>query len=683
MVCFVMAAVLSWPLFFLPSVPSAEIVVDLRQPKEGRVGVEMIFHGLVDEEFFLDPVGKEPGYTFSDLTLKDGQGKAVAFTKTWRRHHHHYNVQNGPYEKLVLRYTVTPGGNGRHGKQGALTGDFALLDGRIFMLPEGGMDLARVRIRFIMPQGWTAHMPFSTTEGGFVIDDTPALRAAKALVATGFSAGRMAVVARKIGETELRVVSLSAWPAEARKQLVDRTQRLYEYFHKVHAFDPGGIYQVSWVPRVDDQRVFGGSFSNGVGLDRPEQEMTTRAWELVAHRLAHALNKYVPTGLLIRHPRDHWLIEGWASFNEEVATRSLGLVEPGHDRWNFLYSRYLEIIQEYPERDVPLAQEPFVSEEIKDFLHYVKGPLVAKLLDAWLQKHSGKSLEAFMAAMWPKYGGFRSVLPVRTELEGFAGVPLDDFWALFVDGVGAVTPVWPAPALPRSPKAAPPARAAQVGDVPISGDYLYYLAARGGFVRFSDVRSFVVASANHRLALKAKDAAWVPDEIRAGWFLQRPESAFAIARMERQLIRRLGGSAIKGTLPMFKLNTDSVDGRNFAKLLALEGAYDRSLGAPSGAVRITIFPGGGKGGTPGGGLVVGRDQGVTVKIRWLQTPLQATCQLLAGKRVLATERRKLGPDNKHCRFKFRPEDRLGALGVLRFRIQLDEAQAIERAFWQR
>ena len=49
-----------------------------------------------------------------------------------------------------------------------------------------------------------------------------------------------------------------------------------------------------------------------------------RAWQLLAHRLGHSINKYPPNGMSIRDRDDKWFKEGFASYIEVIATAATG-----------------------------------------------------------------------------------------------------------------------------------------------------------------------------------------------------------------------------------------------------------------------------------------------------------------------------------------------------------------------
>jgi len=413
------------------SASEVKVNIDAREPGSGEITVHMQIRGIKGKAVFRGQ-GVEPEYTYRDVRILDGAGRPVDH----RQRGDLWLLNQAAPPLLQLEYKVRPGGHGRHGQQGWIDEHFASFDGRVFILPTDTA-ITKAQIHFQVPDGWSIAAPFDPVSEGFAVPDRGSMT--QDLQKTCVALGPFEKHSKAFGTTSVDVFSYRSWPPAHKAALADKTWRLYEYFYQRFGFAPGRHYTVVWLPKAEGRKVFGGAWSNGMCFDAPRN--TPRTWQVFTHRLAHALNRDVPHGLLILGPDDHWLDEAWATYLEMEATAATGVIS-GTSGWSNLYRRYLDYRFNYPSKDLPLAQESVAASGIVEYLHYVKAPLVLRML-AWQLHQQGRSFDSFMQNMWPRYRGRAVPFPFRVELERYTGRSWAEFWQHQIHGRGAIVPVWP------------------------------------------------------------------------------------------------------------------------------------------------------------------------------------------------------------------------------------------------
>jgi hypothetical protein len=660
---------------------AAEIVVDLTGVRGGWVPVEVTAYGGHPTHFTFRTDWSDL-YALRELRFRDGAGRSLEHREERGR----YRVERGENETVIASYLVEPGGLGRHGKQGVIAADHATFDGRLFLLPEGAVPLGSARVRFLVPEGWSVAGPFREEEGWYYVDAFEPQLTAIVLGSSCVGLGLLEQTTRRMGTMEVRVASYAGWEAAHRKALADKTLRLVQYFHERLGFDLGAPYSVVWVPKQGGRRVIGGSFSNGTCFEHPQDR--ERNWELLAHRLAHAMNKYQPSGMRIRDEQDRWFEEGWASYMEARATREVGLVNDDA-RWESLLSRYRRTRQFFPERDLPLAREGQSRDESREYLHYVKAPLALKMLEVLVASRSGRTLEQFMAAMWQRYGRFAKPFPFREELEKFTGAAYDEFWSVMVARRGWVVPTWPSYLTATRLRMARQPAAATVDEEPLQGGYLHHLASSGDFRTFDELARFVAGEGGRRRLLDQRGIELYPAEIRRQLGALEPADRYALARLEAAFpLERTGGAARQSrgaddrAQATLEPNRETRDGRILAELLTLEreaGAAGRRGERPRISVQIENpwQPGNWR-------AVLGCDDRQPIRVEvsrrgGLEAPTVAL--LSDGREVVVKpiERER----SSVARTIFSPQERPSGDRVVLLRLDVEAGPPVLRAFWQR
>jgi len=424
-------AALAWLAVDAAQAASLDIEIDARKPASGELAISLEFRDLSTPVYF-HTVGRPPEYDFSNVRITDGEGREIRA----RERDHTWLLLDKPPARILVRYTVRPGGLGRHGHQGNVDARFAGFDGRGMILPL--QPVSRARMRFHLPAAWSAALPFPREGDWYVVPDRGVLN--KDLRKSCVVLGPMTAESRRIGTTDVSVHSYAMWDAKYRRLITDKTFRMYEYFHRTYGFNAGPAYVFAWTPNaVDNGRVMSGVWSNGMCVEMPDEK--PRNWELVAHRIAHAVNRDPPAGLITVGRDDRWFDEAWATYQEFEAPAGAGITGAEPD-WNRLYARYLAKRRQFPQNDLPIADEGGASASAVEYLHYTKAPAILMMLDAHIRKHSGKDIRGFMQSVWPRYRGGVAPFPFRRELEQYTGLSLDTFWNIQVHGRGAVVPVW-------------------------------------------------------------------------------------------------------------------------------------------------------------------------------------------------------------------------------------------------
>jgi len=649
---------------------AVEIVVDLVGAHDGRVPVEIRAMDGNPTHFAVQSAWTG-GYQFHDVRFTDASGNLLQHKEEAGR----YRVPRTEQKIVVASYEAEPGGAGRHGKQGVVDADHAIFDGRLFLLPQGAVPVGSARIRFVTPAGWSVASPYREDGSWHYVDAFDPELTSKVLGASCMGVGTFDRSVRRVGEMEVRVASYAPWDAAHRRRLEQKTFSMLEYFHDTLGFDLKAPYSVVWVPKQQRRRVFGGSFSNGTCFEHPTDSQ--RNWELLGHRIAHAMNEYRPSGMQVRDEQDSWFTEGWASYMEVAATEALGLAEPG-SRWDTLHASYRRARERTPERDVALGRERSVRDQTREYLHYVKAPLALKMLESWMIARSDRNLEQFMAAMWASYGWFRKPFPFKTELEAFTGASFDDFWSTMVDRRGFVVPVWSEYLTPeRRDRMSRPA-AVRVGGDPVQGDYLFHLAWSGEFKSFAAIRDHLAREVTRRRELAAAGVQIVPDEIRDHVFALDALDRHALVRLERAY--PLLDGADNADPPTVVPNPDQEDGRIFADLLGLER---ERLAAPR-AARIYLRTVESKSARANPARLAFSDT-TSVQIAVAGPPELEPAEVLvvSDGRVASRTALAVGTGSQY-QASVEPADRPSGSRVITLRVETgNSAAAVSRDYWQR
>lgn len=668
----------------------AEFVLDVTDPTSGWIGVTARYDGVpYGPKAVFRKVSQGEEHTFRAVRFEDGEGRSVPHV----RDGNYWRVESPP-PTLVMTYEVRPGGIGRHGHQGYVANDWASFDGRVLLLPRGGHGIGDLRVRYRVPDTWGVHTPFRAEEGGWwSVGATGPGLAMETLQTSCVALGVFEQQTLQLGETELRVVAHDSFDPVWRGDVVQKTFQLAEWYHQELAWDLRHPFLLAWLPKPSDHGVFGGAWSTGACYEHPVE--TPRNWELLGHRFAHPVNKYNPTGMKLADDRDRWFMEGWASYIEIVGASAIGLGRPDEQGFTPMWRRYNQQRLHHVGLDGPLADEPDAQGEATEFLHYLKGPLVVKLLADHLDQTSpGKSLEAFHAEMYGKYGRLQSPFSLREELEAYSGADLSGFWAQHVDQTGVIVPTWSGYAENREGAAAAAQRApmAAVGALRVQDDVLFFLAWSGQFESYAGIESFLQDAASARATLEARGVRLWPSWMYEVEFGLEPGVRLAIWQAEQVHVRRevgtggaSGGCAVQESVaaPAFTLNPSHPAASIWSDLRATDDAYRArrmNVGLESFALSSPIKR---NRGPRAERLALLDHETVAMVTRWLSPPPYVGFRVVGEAGPGDSRRNPVEPTWSRTWLELKPEERSSGEILLRLQLEHGDQVMVERAFWQR
>ncbi len=528
-------------------VPTVHYAIDVRERASGTVAITARWSGSEAPEAWTGGGG---GVAIEDVAVElDGRPLPVVREgSTWR--------VAAPADGMTWTWRVRPGGPGRHGAQGWADDEQASVDGRALLMPRADFD---ARLTFQRGADDVVATPF-VEDGDELRVAGPAWAQRELLKTACWVAGDIEVVTTTIGRTTLRSAVPRSWDATRRRETHERTATLTRWFAEHASFEADGPFLSAWLD--GSEPIFAGAGAQGA-CTRPVG--VERGWELLGHRHAHPMNKYAPWAAQPDDARDAWFTEGWASWVEHRAVESLGWAALGSGR-NGWYERYIRERWLDPNLDLALADDGRGNEAQREFLHYVKGPLVVDLLAEELAG-DGLDLDAFVAEQIRNHRGGRYDL--RAALAAWSGRDRADFFRKYVDDVGWVPPPGP----PRPDDDAPVAAGAFDGEA-VPARHLFTLGWSGRFDRWGDVWTFVRNGRAMRQAdVRAGRALWDAEHLAV---LDRLDSRVGadFAFHEAEVIRATpsGGCGGAAPPPGRWANAETPDGRTFARVLSEEVA---------------------------------------------------------------------------------------------------------------
>lgn len=363
----------------------------------------------------------------------------------------------GVADEITVSWRARQGGLGRHGHEGYLGSQFGLVDGNAFLVPalelerelagwRGESRVRRVRVRVLAPAGWKTASTMSGAADALdpAIDGRfPLAHLANANIAVG----PLVLTERRIGAVRVRVVAFAGWPEAKRTRAALAVFRIYGVFDRETPCRGLPAYTVLLLPLADDGRAVAGKFwAAGQAFSPDVYGRSRRGYELIAHRIAHTVNREPLCGLNIAARDERWFVEGWASWVEVTHGIAAGVIAD-EQRLVELGSAYRAVALglDPAVRDLPLIRESSSAGENPQtlYLHYTKAPVVVAALDHQLRRLSGgtKTINGFAAALHARFGGRPDAVPLRAELAAYAGVNVDAFFSRYVHRSGVIYPL--------------------------------------------------------------------------------------------------------------------------------------------------------------------------------------------------------------------------------------------------
>lgn len=586
-----------------PAPPNVSLHVDLDVAPEG-IGVTMRVGGAWGGPLRMSRIAPLTEISITGLSV-EVDGRAVDADWNGDR------VDLPAGSTAVVRYVAVPGGLGRHGHQGVLAPDHATFDGRVVLRSDA--DVWPITIRYGVPDGWAVATPHRRDGERWVVDEVPRWAAVEALHTACVAVGNLVVDARSVGATPVAVWTWGGFDAAHRKTLVDGTHAMAQWFHTTVGFDTGVPFLLAWVPRPQDAGVFGGAWATGACYEGTGE---LREWQLLGHRFAHPMNKYPPAGVMPRDRRDHWFVEGFASWVEIRSTEAVGLDRTGA-AWSELYRKYISTRWRRPGVDAALAREPWQVGEDGEFLHYVKGPLVVREIDQVLAQH-GVSLTD-VVRRWTQSGG-------RYDLRGDLVAVVPEVATVFerlVDVPGFLAPA--DLAMPGEPGEA----AALLDGEPLGVNEVVALLASGDVERFAQVLPRLSQDEAIRRSLeRAGGEVLTLSQLRS----VDPRISVDVRRMHREIPVAAPSGGCVSTRPPLAVPSDTATGLAFAAARTLEARLGPDAPDVAG-VRLTAGDGNAEGRPDV--LATWRRTGLRVEVQFSSPPPELWFELLDGDRVVA------------------------------------------------
>jgi hypothetical protein len=438
--------------------------VDATTPEKGKLYIQLKMTNFPEGRWVMYQPAKNSVVAIKNFKAMTVDGEEIKL-ETEEDDKPLRTIINEKKQDIHITYTAEPGGRVKHGSQGLLNGEFGLFTGEVFMHfygeirqekrdYQGISNIRKVRIKIDTPEGWDVYSSMKKTDEGL----DPSLNGKWTFLALRYSntaIGKFDTYEKQFGDTMHRVYLYSGWGKEQNDIIADYSFRIYNEFHKQAPFNGQPRYTTIFVPKNNTKsgvrRIMGQIWSTGQAYSYDSYSMydgvRRRVWELYAHRISHAINRYEVKGFHTPDKFERWLDEGWASWVEITHPMNAGVVK-NDKRFDRLWQWYSRVFHEIDTRspDVPIYQEKGQdNHNIIRYLHYFKGPLLANFLDYEMRRLSGgeKDLNDFISYIYPKYNGHRKSVPLLKEINNYMGeISMDYFFDEYVKKTGYLYPLY-------------------------------------------------------------------------------------------------------------------------------------------------------------------------------------------------------------------------------------------------
>ena len=351
-------------------------------------------------------------------------------------------------DQLDLSYTLRFGLKGRHGQQGRVAADWALLQTRLLLwapAPPWAIGDVQVRVVDLQP-GHQTLIPWPDAGEGWHRAEVEGAPLTDVLLKSAIAVGEFEMHSIRLGDSDVEIATHASFTAEDRDLTRARAAAVLADMHALLGFELRTRYLHVFVPSSPEApKVFGSSWTLGHCYEMVPRHL--RQWQLFAHRVAHVFNRDRPYGLRFARAEDQWLKEALATWMETSVTRASG-VAASDGAFGGLFHGYWRRRADDPERwDWPPALDADVADhEVIEWLHYTKYPLVLTQLHAELVAAGVTGgVRALFVRLFKTYGGHAAPVPsVRAEAEALCGCDLDRFFRRYVHGRWPVLPLWDA-----------------------------------------------------------------------------------------------------------------------------------------------------------------------------------------------------------------------------------------------
>lgn len=292
-----------------------------------------------------------------------------------------------------IKYHVNLGEEGKHGAQGMVSEEFCAFDGlHTLLLPEeayiDGVSndeilMKQLSIHLEGKEGWMEVNPFGTKKDVTWSDIYDVMNDC-------FAMGKF-----EKHEISLEQGNVSVYRPQQETWVQDDLYKesmtsLFTYYSNL--FEIKKDYHVIFLP--NKKQVIGGAGRHSVGASFDPKN--ARDWELLSHRMFHAFLDSSLQGQTIHKEPQLWLVEGLATYYENVALQNLPESMRTAYRWKDdlqfakLYDQYLYMRWKEPllYQIAPMDEAQLKSQAQVEFLHYIQAPLLVKKIESITGKDS-------------------------------------------------------------------------------------------------------------------------------------------------------------------------------------------------------------------------------------------------------------------------------------------------------
>lgn len=554
---------------------SVDIHFDARKPRSRTYQVRQEWHGARSPLRF-----KRHGddtYVIDNVRLQvDGVDRKI------KRDGRVFTPQPPVDGVAVLTYSVRPGGESGLGHQGWLDEEFGVFDGRALLMPLTRQPIARARIGFALPEGWSAATSLLDDGDGWYRypDELPPAALTERLRRDCHGVGVFDARTEMVRGVPVRSYVHTSLKEGFTSYLHDSTLAMAGWYDtQVGLATPFPRAFVRTPAR--GKRVFGGFSPGGACFEGRAPDKSIRNAQLLARRMADPLSAGIGS-LRPATAADRWFVAGLRHYFDLVATESSGALERGLLGPELWMEHQAQTAERPKWSTVPLGDELRLDSPTGEHIRTVRGPLALHVLSSLIRQRTDTTLEAFVAHLMASQPG---TVHVQADLERFTGASFDDFFRAYVDEGLPMAPMVPGLITDWARDRSTRPMVATTASYPVPVDYLVHLARSGEFDRYEQLLEHVGREGPRRKALADRGVRLLAGEALATLGGIDPRTRVDLVQAESQWPGRDAT-----TRPSQLALTDHPAAEQLRQLVDAEAAYDASL-KRSGVERIGVRPG--------------------------------------------------------------------------------------------
>ncbi len=530
--------------------PSVEYRVSVPRESPGTLRVEIDLRGVPRDSLALRGFAAREVLRVSNLEATGPDGAALAVEagqETVSINSRSVDLPRftlrGPLPaSLTVRYTTSPGnreGDNHMGFTGRCHGhvgdDFGFVTGRmLFLLPEPAEKVERIAVRFALPGGWMAAVPWKR-DGEVWRPGVDGRLAAEHLVASAIGLGRFRERSFEAGATRYRLAFESGIAARDEQEAAARLEAVARHLRGLFGHDLGPEYLIVIVPKAPTRdELVGEGWATGQG--QTLAPMTGNRLHQFADQLIEAYLRHAPYRSEIRRPEEFWLVDGLRNLYAWRVLATAGLVPEEALRRELAVGYLISLNVHGLQRDLErLYATPGSHRAERESL----APFVLAYLDHEIRAATGdgSSLDTVVATMFRG----RRARSLWSTLPPSGSVSWEQFRERYVRGGADLVPVEQfysvAPTRPApEPAAGKPVRALTVVYTGRTNGYLENCGCKvnqsGGVARRATALERIRKSDPQAVLLDAGSAFLMPEKQQSLDYLSRAETSLYLKTME-------------------------------------------------------------------------------------------------------------------------------------------------------